>query len=54
MIEDRKNKLEVFFNIVVNDPFTRGSECMKKFIRICKFGDRNFKKAQSLQKDEKV
>lgn len=41
--------LEKYFNVMVNDPFTRGSKCMKKFIKICKYGDK-FRRANSAGK----
>ena len=41
MILERKSVLEQYFNIVVNDPFTRGNKDVKKFISICKIGSNN-------------
>ena len=40
LIEERKTKLENYFGIVVNDPFTRGHTSMKKFIRLCKLEEK--------------
>ena len=40
MIEQRRAKLESYFQIVLNDPFTRGYSAIKKMIRIFKVGQR--------------
>jgi hypothetical protein len=49
MIEERRSMLEKFFNIVINEPFTRGSKDIKNFVRYCKLGD-GFRRTFSLQK----
>ena len=38
MIEERKKLLEKYFNILVNDPFSRGSKQVRKFISFLKGG----------------
>ena len=43
MIEERRETLQQFFSIVVNDPFTRGYKDVKKFIRICKLGNQRIR-----------
>ena len=40
MIEERKLILEQYFNVVINDPFSRGYKDVKKFIRVCKLANR--------------
>lgn len=37
MIEERRIKLEYYFHIIVNDPFTRGYSEIKKLINKIKY-----------------
>lgn len=41
--------LEKYFNVLLNDPFTRGSKYMKKFVKLCKYGDK-YKRTYSARK----
>jgi hypothetical protein len=39
MIEERRQTLEKYLNIILNDPFTRGCRDIKIFIKTCKTGN---------------
>lgn len=47
MIEERKMKLEYYFQIVLNDPSTRGYKEIKKFIKRIKQNSRNSRRFSS-------
>ena len=43
MIKERQMVLEKYFSYILNDPFIRGNKTIKKFIRVCKLGNRNIR-----------